>query len=94
MSGAAINIDIPLFATDASGQRRFAVNFPRTARVRDLIEALIPQMGLSTKDTGGRPLDYQAFSKRDSHHLRGSETIGEALQAGDEISLLPDIQAG
>lgn len=94
MSEAAMNMDLPLYASDASGQRKFAVSFPRTARVRELIDALIPQMGLSSKDTNGRALDYQAFSKRDSCHLRGTETIGEVLQAGDEIALLPDIQAG
>lgn len=94
MTEAAMNVDIDLFATDASGQRKFAISFPRTAKVRDLIGALIPQMGLSAKDTSGRPLDYQAFSKRESCHLHGAETIGDALQAGDEISLLPDIQAG
>jgi hypothetical protein len=86
---------LDLFASDASGQRRFSIaNFPRTARIRDLIRALIPQMGLSVRDSTGRPLDYQAFSKRESCHLRGSDTVGETLQPGDEISLLPDIQAG
>lgn len=84
-----------LYASDASGQRKFSINnFPGSANIRDLIKALIPKMGLSTKDTGGRPLDYQVFSKREGCHLRGSDTVGKALQDGDEISLLPDIQAG
>jgi len=84
-----------LYASDASGQRKFSIsNFPRASKIRDLIKALIPQMGLNSKDTSGRPLNYQAFSKRESCHLRGSETVGEVLQDGDEISLLPDIQAG
>lgn len=94
MSEVAIEA-FDLFATDASGQRKFSINnFPRSAKIRDLIKALIPKMGLNTKDTGGRPLDYQVFSKRESCHLRGSDTVGKALQDGDEISLLPDIQAG
>ena len=89
--GAGLN----LFASDASGQLKLSVsNFPRTARIRDLIKALIPQMGLSGKDSSGRPLDSQAFSKRESCHLRGSDTVEGVLQDGDEISLLPDIQAG
>jgi hypothetical protein len=94
MSETAMNMEMSLYASDAAGQRRYAINFPRTAKIRDLIKALIPQMGLSSKDTSGRPLDYQAFSKRSHCHLRGSETVGEALQSGDEISVLPDIQAG
>ena len=94
MSEAAIK-GFDLYASDASGQRKFSINnFPRAAKVRELIKALIPQMGLNSNDTSGRPLDYQVFSKRESCHLRASDTIGKVLQDGDEISLLPDIQAG
>ncbi|MDC1287357.1 hypothetical protein N8198_05680 [Gammaproteobacteria bacterium] len=94
MSEAAIK-SFDLFATDASGQRKFSINnFPRSAKIRDLIKALVPKMGLNTTDTVGRPLDYQVFSKRESCHLRGSDSVGKTLQDGDEISLLPDIQAG
>ncbi len=90
-----MSMGLDLYASDASGQRRFSVsNFPRTARIRDLVKSLIPQMGLSSNDTAGRPLAYQAFSRREHCHLRGSDTVGKALQDGDEISLLPDIQAG
>lgn len=86
---------LALYASDASGQRKFSIkNFPRTAKIRDLIKTLIPQMGLNARDTAGRTLDYQAFSKREQCHLRGSDTVGSALLDGDEISLLPDIQAG
>ena len=86
---------LDLFARDASGQRPFSIkNFPATAKIADLVKALIPKMGLSSSDSAGRPLNYQAFSQRDSMHLRGFDTVGDALQNGDEISLLPDIQAG
>lgn len=94
MNEAVASMDIDLRASDASGQRKYRISFPRTAKIRDLIKTLIPEMGLSAKDTVGRPVAYQAFSKRNSCHLRGEETIGETLQPGDEISLLPDIQAG
>ena len=91
----AMSIGLNLFASDASGQRKFSVsNFPRTARIGDLVKSLIPQMGLSSKDTGGRPLAYQAFSRREHSHLRGSDTVGKVLLDGDEILLMPDIQAG
>ncbi len=95
MSNEATSIGLDLYARDASGQRKFSVsNFPRTAKIRDLVKSLIPQMGLSPNDTAGRPLAYQAFSRREHCHLRGSDTVGKALLDGDEISLLPDIQAG
>lgn len=91
----AMSASLALFASDATGQRKFSISdFPSTARIRDLIKALIPQMGLNSRDTAGRELNYQAFSKRENCHLRSSDTVGQALQDGDEISLLPDIQAG
>ncbi len=91
----ATSIGLDLFASDASGQRKFSVkNFPRTATVHDLLESLIPQMGLSANDPNGRPLNYQAFSRDEHLHLRSTDTIGEALKSGEEISVLPDIMAG
>lgn len=96
MSAAvAENTGLDLFARDASGQRPFEIrNFSRTAKISDLIKALIPQMGLSSNDSAGRSLDYQAFTKDEGVHLRGVDTVGDVLKSGDEISLLPDIQAG
>ncbi len=95
MSSAAMSTGLDLFARDASGQRKFSVsNFPATAKIGDLVKSLIPQMGLSSNDSAGRPLAYQAFSRREHCHLRSTDTVGEALLDGDEISLLPDIQAG
>ena len=94
MSEAALAMDMEIFATDASGQRKFATTIPRDATWADAIKVLVPKMGLSAKDANGRPLEYQAFSKRESHHLRSTETIGETLRPGDEISVLPDINAG
>jgi len=90
----AMTAGLNLFASDASGQRKYAFNFSPRARIRDLLEALIPKMGLSSKDSSGRPLDYQAFSKRESMHLRASDSVGQTLREGDEIQILPDIQAG
>jgi hypothetical protein len=84
-----------LIAVDASDQRSFSIrNFSRAATIADLVGTLIPKMGLSTRDSAGRPLNYQAFSKRNGAHLLGHDTVGEALQPGDRISILPDIQAG
>ena len=95
MSTEATSIGLDLYASDASGQRKFSVkSFPRTAKIRDLVKTLIPQMGLSSTDTEGRPLDYQAFSRREHGHLRGSDSVGKVLLDGDAISILPDIQAG
>jgi len=91
----ATTAGISLTASDAAGQRRFAINnIPQEAKVRDLIAALQSQMRLSASDSSGRPVDYQAFNKTDGSHLRGDDTVGAVLREGDEVSLLPDIQAG
>ena len=86
---------IDLVAVDASDQRSLSIkSFSATAKVGDLIKTLIPKMGLSQTDSAGRPLNYQAFSKREGVHLFAHDTVGETLQSGDQISILPDIQAG
>ena len=91
----AMTAGMDLRVSDASGQRNFTIKgFSPAANVRDLIKVLIPKMGLNTQDSNGRPLDYQAFSKTESVHLRATDRVGDVLQQGEEISLLPDIQAG
>jgi len=94
-AAVAESTGLDLVARDASGQREFKIrNFSRTAKISDLIKSLMSQMGLSSNDSAGRPLNYQAFTKKEGVHLRGFDTVGDALKSGDEISLLPDIQAG
>lgn len=86
-------VDLTLY--DASGQRKFSLNgFPKSATIQELIRAACARMGLSLSDNGGRSVEYQAFNKTDGYHLRGTETVGETLTTGDEVTLLPDIQAG
>ena len=91
----AIAAGVDLTVSDASGQRKVSItNFPKSATIRDLIKTLRSRMGLSTSDSNGRNVEYQAFSKTNGYHLLNTETVGETLQSGDELSLLPDIQAG
>ena len=41
MSSEAMSVGLDLYASDASGQRKFSVsNFPRTGKVADLIKSL------------------------------------------------------
>ena len=53
MSQAA-SIGLDLTAVDPSGQRKYSVrDFPRSATVNELLETLIPRMGLSANDPVG-----------------------------------------
>ena len=91
----AISAGVNLTASDATGQQKYSIsNFSKGAKIRDLIGALSSRMGLSTNDTQGRAVDYQAFNKSDGCHLRGDDSVGAVLRDGDEVSLLPDIHAG
>lgn len=87
--------DLNLTVSDVSGQKQHEVSkAPLDARVRDLIEGLLPQMRLPRADAQGRPLTYYARLEREGRHLHGSEILGEALQADDRLVLQPNIDAG
>lgn len=84
-----------LRATDLSGQKTVhASGVPTNFTIGELLQGLLAKMGLARNDVEGRPLNYYARLEREGRHLRGSETVGEALQEGDEIVLTPNIDAG
>jgi hypothetical protein len=84
-----------LQVSDTSGQRRSTVNnVPGDSTVGELIQGLLAGMQLPQNDTKGRPLVYHARLEREGRHLHGSEVVGEALQAGDSLTLTPNIDAG
>ena len=86
---------ITLHASDVSGQKSAEVNGVATeATVGELIEGLLPDLELPANDAGGRPLTYHALLEREGRHLHASETVGDALEADDQIVLQPNIQAG
>ena len=93
MSAYIQSIDIAV--RDAMSQR------PHVARglrpdlvVGDLIRSLTEKMHLPKTDSSGQPNAYHAYLHREGRHLHATETVGDALQADDEIVLQPDIQAG
>jgi hypothetical protein len=86
---------ISLKVTDVSGQKVFKVpNEPAEATVGELIQSLLGQMNLPVNDTNGQPLAYQARLEREGRHLNAAERVGDALAAGDEVMLQPNIDAG
>lgn len=84
-----------LRATDLSGQKTVhASGVPTNFTIGELLQGLLAKMGLARNDVEGRPLNYYVRLEREGRHLHGSETVGEALQEGDEIVLTPNIDAG
>jgi len=89
--------EIPLEFSDVSGQKVFNVkNAPVANTVGELIAEMISvsNMNLPRNDSNGAPLTYQARLEREGRHLNASERIGDVLEAGDHLTLAPNIDAG
>ncbi len=82
-------------ASDVSGQKRVRVaGISPTASVGDLVQRLVPRMGLTETDSSGRPIAYHLRSEKEGRHLNASEISGEVLSPGDQVVLQPNIMAG
>lgn len=92
---SAATAEIELEISDVSGQKVFSVaNAPVANTVGELIQEVLPKMGLPRQDSGGAPLSYQARLEREGRHLHASERIGDVLESGDRLSMQPNIDAG
>ena len=90
---ATMGLDVEV--ADASGQKLQAVNgLPPDSSVGELVQALLGPMNLPRNDPEGRALTYQARLEREGRHLHTSERVGDALQTGDRVTLLPNVDAG
>ncbi len=84
-----------LEVSDVTGQKIASVgNVPFDCTVGEMIQSLLAEMQLPKNDGAGRPLVYHARLEREGRHLHGSETVGDALKAGDKVVLTPNIEAG
>jgi hypothetical protein len=91
----ALTIPFQLRASDVTGQNTYEVpDVTPEGRVGDLVRSLLGRMGLVERDPYGKPIEYRARLEREGRHLHGSERVGDALRADDEIVLTPRIQAG
>jgi len=84
-----------LQVSDVSGQKLVRASaVPLNSTIGELVDALLAKMGLARIDAQGRPLHYDARLEREARSLGGSETVGEVLREGDELTLTPNIDAG
>jgi hypothetical protein len=82
-------------ASDTTGQRMANLkSVPPDYSVGELIDVLIKRMELPRNDSGGSPVSYQARHEREGRNLLSSEMIGEVLENEDEITLVPNVDAG
>jgi hypothetical protein len=93
--GQAAAMTLGLRVNDVSGQKTVKASaVPISSTIGELVDGLLAKMGLARIDAQGRPLQYYARLEREGRHLNGSETVGDALQEGDELTLTPNIDAG
>jgi hypothetical protein len=85
----------PVTFEDVSGQNRKRVSgIPTDAQVSEVVKRLLADMHLPDADAEGRPVTYTARLEREARHLGGNERIGDVVEPGDNLRLLPSIEAG
>ena len=86
---------LDLHVTDASKQRQMHPDdLAPDSTVSELIDRLVRQMRLEQSDDAGRPLVYQLLHEKEGRHLHASERLGSVVEAGDQLVLHPEIDAG
>ena len=86
--------ELRIRASDVTGQRSKSVRAPREATIRELVQSLIGEMGLKSKDAAGNPHAYRARLEREGRHLNASELVGDVLREDDHLVLQPNVDAG
>ena len=92
---AAVATPVAFEVSDISQQKIVKVSdVPPEATVGEVVQELLDELQLSQNDASGHSLSYRALLQRESRHLHATETVGQALQPGDRLTLQPDIDAG
>ncbi len=80
---------------DASKQRQaHPDDLAPDSTVSELVDRMVRQMRLEQSDTHGQPLVYQLLHEKEGRHLHASERLGSVVEAGDQLVLHPQIDAG
>ena len=80
---------------DVTGQKMAKViSVDADVTVGELVNGVLGKMQLPENDPTGRPLTYQARLEREGRHVRDAESVGDALEEGDRLTLQPSINAG
>ena len=86
---------IDLTVSDVTRQKvRQVENVSTRATAAEIVQELISELNLPRNDPAGRSLSYRALHRREARHLRPNERIGDSLQSGDFLTLLPNVDAG
>jgi hypothetical protein len=86
---------ISVEALDVTSQHAIRLRgVPSEQTVGDLVTTAVGRMGLPTMDPAGRPYSFMARREATGEALFVSQEVGEALQDGERIRVLPSVDAG
>ena len=84
-----------LHASDATGQKAVDVlDVPLDSSVGELVNGVIPRLGLPRTNRDGTRLSYQARLHREARHVHNAERVGDAFKPEDAFGVFPNIDAG
>ena len=87
--------ELDLLISDVSRQKKAMIReVPMDSTVTDLVDQVVPQVGLPRNDVAGRPLVYKAWRERGGVQFRGDERVIDVFQPEDRAVLQPNIEAG
>ena len=87
--------ELDLLISDVSRQKKAMIReVPVDSTVTDLVDQVVPQVGLPRNDVAGRPLVYKAWRERGGMQFRGDELVIDVFQPEDRAVLQPNIEAG
>ncbi len=87
--------ELDLLISDVSRQKKAHIRaVPVDSTVSDLVDQVVPQVGLPRNDVSGRPLVYKAWRERGGMQFRGDELVIDVFQPEDQAVLQPNIEAG
>ena len=88
-------MELQVTASDVYAQKEATYNnAPADATINEMIDSVVQDLRMPRHDVNGQSLLYYARLQREGRQLNGGERVGEALQNGDHLVIVPQIQAG
>jgi hypothetical protein len=86
---------ISVEALDVTSQHAIRLRgVPAEQTVGDLVTTAVGRMGLPTMDPVGRPYSFMARRETTGEALFVSQAVGDVLEDGERIRVLPSVDAG
>lgn len=85
---------IEVTITGSSGQNKRHAKIPPGVRASELVDRLLPSMGLPRHDLDSRPLVYRLRNNRTGQQLAGGDVVTESVRESDTLEIMNDITPG